>query len=140
MPGARQVIRYGYPPTLLETANKSATMEFLNITSGQTLIVEGTSVIPDSPEKPASRVEAGIRRREVAADNHCLFYSIYFLMNEGEIVKREAQLLRQKIGQHILQNRDEFNELVLGKSPADYSAWIQSDNSWGGSIELSIFR
>ena len=123
-------------------------MSSLNITSGQTLIVEGASTKPDTPEKAEkipeksvkSTVEPGIRRREVAADNHCLFYSIYFLMNEGEIAKRDAQMLRQKISQYILQNQDQFNELVLGKSPSDYSAWIQSDNSWGGSIELSIFR
>lgn len=91
-------------------------------------------------EKPVeTKVEAGIRRREVEADNHCLFYSIYFLMNEGEIKKSQAQLLRSRISQHILQNQHEFTQIVLGKAPVDYSAWIQSDNSWGGAIELSIF-
>lgn len=149
MPSQGQVIRSGYPPTVVDMANPSATMSSLNITSGQTLMVEGTASVdgqPINPTVPAvstvapTKIEAGIRRKEVEADNHCLFYSIYFLMNEGEIRKSEAQLLRSQISRHILQNQEEFNQLVLGKAPMDYSAWIQSDNSWGGSIELSIFR
>lgn len=147
VPSQGQVIRSGYPPTVVDMSDPSATMSSLNITSGQTLMVEGTASMdgqaPDQAmaEKPVeTKVEAGIRRREVEADNHCLFYSIYFLMNEGEIKKSQAQLLRSRISQHILQNQHEFTQIVLGKAPVDYSAWIQSDNSWGGAIELSIFR
>ena len=50
-----------------------------------------------------------------------------------------ARQLRQKIAFYILEHQDQYNEVVLGKSPLDYSAWIQSDASWGGSIELRIF-
>ena len=61
-------------------------------------------------------------------------------MNEGEIDKQRARELRRRISEHVLTNQNEFNRLVLdNKEPDEYAAWIQSDNSWGGSIELSIF-
>lgn len=90
-----------------------------------------------APARPA--VEPGIRRNDVPADNHCLFYSIYFCINEGVLDQKQARQLRQKIAFHILDNQNSYSEAVLGKSPLDYSAWIQSDASWGGSIELRIF-
>ena len=79
------------------------------------------------------------RRHEVPADNHCLFYSIYYTVNEARLEQSAARQLRQKIAFYILENQDQYSEVVLGKSPLDYSAWIQSDASWGGSIELRIF-
>ena len=79
------------------------------------------------------------RRHEVPADNHCLFYSIYYTINEAQLNQVSARQLRQKIAFYILEHQDQYNEVVLGKSPLDYSAWIQSDASWGGSIELRIF-
>ena len=90
-----------------------------------------------APVRPT--VEPGIRRNDVPADNHCLFYSIYFCTNEGMLDQKQARQLRQKIAFHILENQNSYSEAVLGKSPLDYSAWIQSDASWGGSIELRIF-
>jgi len=88
---------------------------------------------------PSVTIEPGIRRHDVPADNHCLFYSIYFCINEGHLDQSAARQLRQKIAFHILDNQQSYSEAVLGKSPLDYSAWIQSDASWGGSIELRIF-
>jgi len=143
-----QKIRMGYPPQLLVTSDQSAPMSKLKIKSGETLIVEGVSQLAESEptnhkadqSQSVSHVEAGIRRHEVPADNHCLFYSIYFLMNEGKIDKQRARGLRRRISDHVLTNQSEFNRLVLdNKEPDEYAAWIQSDNSWGGSIELSIF-
>ena len=118
----------------------------VGIKSGETLIVEGKSLEqwPQVVSKPAPApirptVEPGIRRNDVPADNHCLFYSIYFCTNEGVLDQQQARQLRQKIAFHILDNQNSYSEAVLGKSPLDYSAWIQSDASWGGSIELRIF-
>ena len=73
------------------------------------------------------------------ADNHCLFYSIYYATNEATLDQPTARQLRQKIAFYILEHQTEYNAVVLGKSPLDYAAWIQSDASWGGSIELRIF-
>lgn len=93
----------------------------------------------ETAKAPESKLEPGIRRFDVPADNHCLFYSINFAINEGALDKKGARELRQKIAFYILDNQNTYSEAVLGKSPLDYSAWIQSDASWGGSIELRIF-
>ena len=81
-----------------------------------------------------------MRRFDVPGDNHCLFYSIYFLMNEGNLVKPKARELRAEIGRYVmLDGSSSFTELVLGKPQDDYAAWIQSNTSWGGAVEVKIF-
>ena len=80
-----------------------------------------------------------MRRFDVPGDNHCLFYSIYFLMNEGVLEKSKARQLRATVGQYVMQPSSSFTELVLGKPQDDYAAWIQSNNSWGGAVEVKIF-
>ena len=81
-----------------------------------------------------------MRRFDVPGDNHCLFYSIYFLMNEGNLDKTKARQLRADIGRYVMvDGSSSFTELVLGKPQDDYAAWIQSNNSWGGAVEVKIF-
>merc|ERR1712212_269555 len=153
VPVASQSIRFGYPPKKLDLSDLSIKLNEIGIKSGETLIVEGKTLeqwpqlVPEgsnqaAPVKqavPSVTIEPGIRRHDVPADNHCLFYSIYFCINEGHLDQSAARQLRQKIAFHILDNQQSYSEAVLGKSPLDYSAWIQSDASWGGSIELRIF-
>jgi len=141
---AEQKIKAGYPPTEVPLNDKNLTMTSVSIKSGETLIIEGAPVHHDLEPSKTEILEpqrsAEMRRHEVPADNHCLFYSIYFLMNEGVVEKKPARALRAKIANHVLINQHEFNHLVLDmKSPDEYAAWIQSDNSWGGSVELKIF-
>ncbi len=38
----------------------------------------------------------------------------------------------------MLSDPIEWNEVVLGKDPAAYAAWITDRRRWGGAIELSI--
>lgn len=65
----------------------------------------------------------------------------FLILTFGRILKTLIRALRAKIANHVLINQHEFNHLVLDmKSPDEYAAWIQSDNSWGGSVELKIFR
>jgi len=144
IPAESQSIRYGYPPKKMEMSEKTRTLLETGLKSGETLIVEGKSLenwpaVVESKPEPRPVVEPGIRRHEVPADNHCLFYSIYYTINEAQLNQVSARQLRQKIAFYILEHQDQYNEVVLGKSPLDYSAWIQSDASWGGSIELRIF-
>lgn len=128
--------------------SKNQTIKEAGLRSGETLIVEGKSLsqwpqlVENKPKPispPSPQIEPGIRRREVPADNHCLFYSVYFALHEGQLNQSEAQKFRQKIAFYILDNQINYSQAVLGKTPLDYSAWIQSDASWGGSIEIRIF-
>lgn len=82
------------------------------------------------------------KKFSVPADNTCAFYSLYFLLNNGHLNKALASQYRQLVANKVLTNNtglDNFQgEVTLGKPIEDYCAWIQSDSSWGGAIELSI--
>ena len=45
----------------------------------------------------------------------------------------------QVIASFILENKTEYNEVILGKPTTEYAEWICKRNSWGGAIELAIF-
>lgn len=48
--------------------------------------------------------------------------------------------LRSVIASHIHDHRNspEFSEVVLEKPPDDYCRWIQTEDAWGGAIELNV--
>lgn len=73
--------------------------------------------------------------REVPDDNSCLFRSLNALLGDPS---RSPVYLRQIVAKYIMSNQHEFSEAVLGRTHADYSAWMLSDHAWGGPIELSI--
>lgn len=39
---------------------------------------------------------------------------------------------------YILEHQDDYNEAILGTSPAEYCRSIMDSDRWGGGIELSI--
>lgn len=79
--------------------------------------------------------QGSIVLREVPDDNSCLFRSVNSILG---FPSRSPAYLRQIIAEHVMNNQDQFSEVVLGKTCADYAAWILSDHAWGGAIELSI--
>lgn len=128
-----QKIMSGYPPKTINLGNTSLTLNELNIKSGDTFTVS-------SKEKMIETSLPQMKRREVPADNSCLFYSVYYALN-GSLTEEEyvlAKRFRADIARIVLSNPNKFTEGFLGKSPADYAVWIQCDTSWGGGIELSI--
>ena len=46
--------------------------------------------------------------------------------------------LRSIIASHIQDNGDKYSEVVLEKQPDDYCRWIQTEDAWGGAIELNV--
>lgn len=46
--------------------------------------------------------------------------------------------MREIIANAVKDNREEFNEAVLGKPNEIYCEWIRNPDSWGGAIEVSI--
>ena len=129
-----QKIMSGYPPKMINLSNSSATLNDINIKSGDTFTVS-------SKEKINKELfQSQMKRKEVPADNSCLFYSVYFALN-GSLSEEEykiAKKYRADIAQIVLSNPDKYTDAFLGKSPSDYAVWIQCDTSWGGGIELSI--
>ena len=127
-----QKIMAGYPPKPINLTNSSMTLDDLKIRSGDTFTVV-------SKEKKET-VQAAMKRREVPADNSCLFYSVFFALN-GYLSERnytEAKKFRADIATIVSSNPEKYTEAFLGKLPSDYAVWIQCDTSWGGGIELAI--
>lgn len=47
-------------------------------------------------------------------------------------------MMRQIIAQHVEDDKESYNEAILGKPNAEYCTWIQKSDTWGGAIEISI--
>lgn len=56
----------------------------------------------------------------------------------GEINPEVSTYLREIIAQHVSNDKESFNEAVLGKPNLEYCDWIRKPESWGGAIEVSI--
>ncbi|XP_030572735.1 ubiquitin thioesterase OTU1 [Drosophila novamexicana] len=76
-------------------------------------------------------------KKVVPADNSCLFTSIRFVLN-GKVDNEGSEMMRHIIAQEVAADPQQYNDAVLGKSNAEYCAWIQKADSWGGAIEVSI--
>lgn len=56
----------------------------------------------------------------------------------GEINLEVGTYLREIIAQYVANDKESFNEAILGKPNEDYCNWIRKSESWGGAIEVSI--
>ena len=114
--------------------NSSATLDELNIKSGETF------TLVNKQKTDRELISPGMKRKEVPADNSCLFYSVFFSIH-GHISAsdcNEAKQLRVEIANVVLSNPDKYSEAFFGRTPTEYAVWIQCDTSWRGGIELSI--
>ena len=82
-----------------------------------------------------SRASRSISRKTIEADNSCLFNAVIYT---SRMSIRDNKELRQLIADTVTQDPDTYSEGFLGKSTAEYAAWILSEDTWGGEIELSI--
>ena len=114
--------------------NSSATLNELDIKSSDTF------TLVNKEKTDRELVSPGMKRKEVPADNSCLFYSVFFSIH-GHLSAsdcNEAKKLRVKIANVVFSNPDKYSEAFLGRTSTEYAVWIQCDTSWGGGIELSI--
>ncbi|KAG2445283.1 hypothetical protein HYH02_008750 [Chlamydomonas schloesseri] len=103
---------------------------------------KGTSAQgPCSKLKPTSRCvpladgSGCVVRREIPADNSCLFNSVGYVMHRS---KTRAPHLRNVVAQQVSGDRQTYSDAFLGMSNEAYCAWIRQPFNWGGGIELSI--
>ncbi|XP_039249904.2 ubiquitin thioesterase OTU1-like [Styela clava] len=137
-----QKILSGFPPKSMKLEDKTLTLGSLSIKSGDTFtVVNGNKAKDTSSNNPeadrSDKPQPGVRRKEVPADNSCLFYSVFYVL-EGFLEYETAKKLRAKIAEQVTSDPEKYSEAVLGNTQIEYSAWIQSDTSWGGAIELAI--
>lgn len=89
----------------------------------------------DPPEIPLSSHASKVVLRIMPDDNSCLFRafgSAFFGIMDN------MTELRSIIASYIQEHQEEYSEVVLEKPPNDYCRWIQTEDAWGGAIELTV--
>lgn len=89
----------------------------------------------EPPEVPLPSHSSTMTLRIMPDDNSCLFRafgSAFFGALDN------MQELRSIIAQTIQSQPDKYPAVVLEKNPDDYCHWIQTEDAWGGFIELEI--
>lgn len=90
----------------------------------------------DEPPEVASPEHAGtVVLRIMPDDNSCLFRAVGAAVMGGMDTMTE---LRSIVAQTIQAQPDVYSDAVLDKKADDYCRWIQSEDAWGGAIELNI--
>jgi ubiquitin thioesterase OTU1 len=143
IPVARQELRAGYPPVLLGETDELAKQGGSVLVSVVAPLGGGGTVghvVPVGGGSSGSALSSASRmvRRVVPADNSCLFSCFaYCLMSRSRTIE-SARQMRGVVVQELLRQGELYSEVVLGKAPKDYVAWITGDNAWGGAIELGV--
>jgi ubiquitin thioesterase OTU1 len=76
-------------------------------------------------------------RREVDADNSCLFSSIGYLIDRENFGSDTGLKFRQIIVDYLLSDKFDKNLLELPKD--EYIEYIINPKNWGGSVEVKMF-
>lgn len=76
-------------------------------------------------------------RREVDADNSCLFSSIGYLIDRENFGSDSGLKFRQIIVDYLLSDKFDKNLLELPKD--EYIEYIINPKNWGGALEVKMF-
>ena len=136
---------YGFPKKIIQGQElDSLTLEELSIFDKEYLLIELNESNKEENDKnnnnnqPQDIIDYSkysIKRKEIPADNSCLFNAINFAINQNA---NSPEIIREIITAEIMSNPEEYNEAILGKKPEDYCKWISNKETWGGGIEISI--
>ena len=90
----------------------------------------------DPPEVLVPDLGGTLVLRVMPDDNSCLFRAIATAYMPDLDTMTE---LRSIIAQTVQANPDKYTQVVLdNQKPDDYCKWIQTEDAWGGQIELDI--
>lgn len=132
-------LRAGYPPHVVDAPDELPVTALFS--DGDIIVVSATTVTPpvqtQSMQTQPSAPKRSLVIRVVPDDNSCLFRSVNALLSRPD-TSATVYALRQEVSLVVAGAPMLYNEAFLGRSNADYCAWIMSDNAWGGAIEISI--
>jgi ubiquitin thioesterase OTU1 len=74
--------------------------------------------------------------RVMPDDNSCLFRAFGTAVLPGD--DSSMPELRSLVASAIQSEPEVYTKVVLEQSPDDYCRWIQTQDAWGGAIELGI--
>jgi ubiquitin thioesterase OTU1 len=90
----------------------------------------------DPPEILLPERGGALVHRVMPDDNSCLFRAVASAVLPGMDAMNE---LRSIIAQEVQASPNEYSKVVLdNKDPDEYCRWIQTEDAWGGQIELVI--
>jgi ubiquitin thioesterase OTU1 len=69
-------------------------------------------------------------------DNSCLFRAFGTAVLPGDDLTMTE--LRSLVASSIQAQPDVYSEVVLEQKPDEYCRWIQTEDAWGGGIEMGI--
>ncbi|KAJ3109558.1 Cell morphogenesis protein PAG1 [Phlyctochytrium planicorne] len=141
IPISRIKLKCGFPPKEISGNQKS--LQELGIRDGEQIVVEEGEEVVEAValeevvgDGESVAVEDGfVVVREMEDDNSCMFHAIAYLF------ERDAKLaskIRKLVATSIESDPTTYNSILLGREPSSYTTWIQTPESWGGAIELSI--
>jgi ubiquitin thioesterase OTU1 len=76
-------------------------------------------------------------RREVDADNSCLFSAVAYLIDRTNFNEKSSLYFRHIIVNYLLE--DKFDNTFLEQSKEQYIDFIQNPKNWGGALEVKMF-
>lgn len=87
---------------------------------------------------PGARIdEVATVMRVMPDDNSCLFRAFAAAVLPGDDLSMLE--LRSLVASQIQEEPDVYTKVVLdNRTPDDYCRWIQTEDAWGGAIELAI--
>ena len=85
---------------------------------------------------PPTDKNRSFTRREMPADNSCLFHACNYVLRGKE--RGSAVEARAQIAEIVRGNPATYNTVFLEQPNESYARWIQNKDVWGGAIELSI--
>ena len=145
IPAETLKLLHGFPPLPIDMHDTGKSLQMLNFRSGDTVIAQEDANLARpaaTPRRaaalPSQPAQAMLTRDCVAANNSCLFTSIHFVLSGGELDLSCAQPMRECIASIVSRDPVKYNDVFLGRSNAEYCAWIRHADSWGGAIEVSI--
>jgi len=87
-----------------------------------------------------SKDKGKFNRREMPADNSCLFHAMANLFGTANTSGSEAaQAMRNLAADIVNKNPSKYTNVILGAGNKAYQSIVQNSASWGGAIELGIF-
>ena len=103
---------------------------------GTPQIQVGEAPAPPSPSKGTAS------RRAVDADGNCLFVALAYLLRgerpDATTAKAAAQKMRAVCASVVAADPVNYPDAALEKPRHEYGTWIQTNDVWGGALELSI--
>jgi len=95
-----------------------------------------SEIANDPPEILLPERGGALVHRVMPDDNSCLFRAVASAVLPDMDAMNE---LRSIVAQTVQANPDQYSKVVLdNQDPDDYCRWIQTEDAWGGQIELVI--